>query len=46
MKHDLIVDGEAMAEIEGHHDVTHLVGTSMVVDLQQDPQRRMGGARV
>ena len=32
-------DSEAMAEIEGH-DVTHLLGTSMVIDLQQDPQRR------
>ena len=39
MKHDTIVDGEAMAEIEGHTDITHLVGTCMVIDLQQDPQR-------
>jgi hypothetical protein len=39
MKHDLIVDGEAMVEIEGHLDVTHLVGTSVVIDMQQDPQR-------
>lgn len=39
MKPDLIVDGEAMSEIEGHTDVTHLLGTSLVVDLQADPQR-------
>lgn len=39
MKHDLIVDGEAMAEIEGHNDVTHLLGTTVVIDMQQDPQR-------
>ncbi|MET3925964.1 hypothetical protein [Devosia sp. 2618] len=38
MKHDLIVDSEAMSEVEGN-DVTHLVGTSMVIDLQQEPQR-------
>lgn len=38
MKHDLIVDGEAMAEVEGI-DVTHLLGASMVVDLQAEPQR-------
>ena len=39
MKHDRIVDGEAMAEIEGN-DVTHLIGTAVVVDMQAEPQRR------
>lgn len=39
MKFDSIVDGEAMSEIEGI-DVTHLVGTPVVIDLQQEPQRR------
>lgn len=38
MKHDVIVDGEAMSEIEGN-DVTHLIGTVKVIDLQGEPQR-------
>ena len=38
MKHEQIVDGEAMSAVEGI-DATHLIGTHMVVDLQQEPQR-------
>ncbi|UXN74480.1 hypothetical protein N8D56_04885 [Devosia sp. A8/3-2] len=40
MKRDVIVDGEAMAEIEGHTDVTHLIGATVVIDMQAEPQRR------
>lgn len=39
MKRDAIVTGEAMSENEGN-DVTHPVGTSVVVDMQAEPQRR------
>lgn len=39
MKHDMIVDGEAMSAVEGV-DVTHLLGATMVIDMQQEPQRR------
>ena len=38
MKHDTIVDGEAMADIEGV-DVTHLVGGATVISMMLDPQR-------
>lgn len=38
MKHDMIVDGEAMSAVEGV-DVTYLVGSAMVVDMQREPQR-------
>ena len=38
MKHDAIVDGEAMSEVEGN-DVTYLLGSARIIDLQQDPQR-------
>lgn len=38
MKHEKIVDGEAMSAVEGI-DATHLIGAHMVVDLQQEPQR-------
>lgn len=38
MKHDMIVDSEAMAAIEGN-DVTHLLGTPLVLDMQEEPQR-------
>lgn len=39
MKHDLLVDGEAMSEIEGHTDVTHMLGRIKVIDIQAEPQR-------
>lgn len=38
MKRDEIVDGEAMSEVEGN-DVTYLLGSARIIDLQQDPQR-------
>lgn len=38
MEHDKIVDGEAMSAVEGV-DVTHLVGSAVVIDMQRDPQR-------
>lgn len=38
MKRDVIADGEAMADVEGN-DVSHLLGSTMVVDLQVEPQR-------
>ncbi|HTM76764.1 MAG TPA: hypothetical protein VL133_03950 [Devosia sp.] len=38
MKQSAFVDGEAMAEVEGI-DVTHLVGTPVVIDMQAEPQR-------
>jgi hypothetical protein len=38
MKRDEIVDGEAMAAVEGN-DVSHLLGTGNVIDMQQEPQR-------
>lgn len=39
MKHDAIVDSEAMADVEGV-DVTRLLGTAIVIDMQREPQRR------
>lgn len=38
MKHDAIVDGEAMSAVEGN-DVAHLIGSHVVVDMQEEPQR-------
>ncbi|MHA6690571.1 hypothetical protein [Devosia sp. A449] len=38
MKHSTIVDGEAMSAVEGV-DVSHLLGATMVIDMQQEPQR-------
>ncbi|MCF1744751.1 hypothetical protein [Paradevosia shaoguanensis] len=38
MMHDRIVDGEAMAAVEGV-DVTRLLGSAVVIDMQQEPQR-------
>ena len=38
MQHDSIVDGEAMAAVEGV-DVAHLIGLGIVIDMQQEPQR-------
>ncbi|KFL24948.1 hypothetical protein JP74_21985 [Devosia sp. 17-2-E-8] len=38
MKHDRIVDGEAMAAVEGV-DVTRLLGSAVVIDMQREPQR-------
>jgi len=39
MKHDEIVDGEAMAAVEGH-DVTYMLGSARVFDMHEEPQRR------
>jgi hypothetical protein len=39
MQHDRIVDGVAMTAVEGN-DVTHLVGSVVVIDMQEEPQRR------
>lgn len=38
MKHDEIVDGEAMSAVEGN-DVVHLIGSYLVIDMQAEPQR-------
>jgi hypothetical protein len=38
MKHSTFVDGEAMSAIEGV-DVTHLLGSATIVDIQEEPQR-------
>jgi hypothetical protein len=38
MRHDMLVDGEAMAAVEGT-DVTHLIGTAVIINMQDEPQR-------
>lgn len=39
MKRDEIVGGEAMSAVEGH-DVTYMLGSARVFDMQEEPQRR------
>ncbi len=39
MKHEMIVDGEAMAAVEGH-DVTYMLGSATVFNMHEEPQRR------
>lgn len=38
MKHDEIVDGEAMLKVEGL-DITDLPDRTSIIDMQRDPQR-------
>jgi hypothetical protein len=38
MKQSIFVDGEAMSAVEGV-DVTDMLGSALVVDMQEEPQR-------